>query len=112
MQYTADLADPLVDVRDVVESFRTCQITLPDWDETLRRAVIALDQLSPRAQVDALVPGLLPNLRLVLAEGLDNVPQVVNEVADQVAVVLEEARIPGIPTPEDDDWTFGEANAS
>lgn len=35
LQYAADLADPLVDVRDVVESFRSSHLTLPDWDEIL-----------------------------------------------------------------------------
>jgi hypothetical protein len=33
MQDAADLADPLVDVRDVVESFRCSHLTLPDRDE-------------------------------------------------------------------------------
>jgi len=37
MQYAADLADPLVDIRDVVESFRSSHLTLPDWDEILRQ---------------------------------------------------------------------------
>jgi hypothetical protein len=36
MQYAADLADPLVDVRDVVESFRCSHLTLLDRDEILR----------------------------------------------------------------------------
>lgn len=36
MPDAADLADPLVDVRDVVESFRCSHLTLPDRYETLR----------------------------------------------------------------------------
>jgi hypothetical protein len=111
MQYAADLADTLIDVRDVVESFRTWQLTVPDWDETLRQAAAALGRLPSQAQVGELLPGLLSNLSLLLTEGLSSVPQTVNEIAEQVAVVLEELRIPGIPTPEDDDWSFGEANA-
>jgi hypothetical protein len=46
MQYAADLADRLVDVRDVVESFRSSHLTLPDWDQTLRRVITALSRLS------------------------------------------------------------------
>ena len=111
-QYAADLADPLVDVRDVVESFRSSHLTLPDWDQTLRRVIIALGLLPPQAHVDVLLPGLVPNLRLLLTAGLDNVPQVVERVAAQVAVALEEARVPGIPAPEDDDWSFGDTSAS
>ncbi|HEY3954627.1 MAG TPA: hypothetical protein VGM53_14735 [Streptosporangiaceae bacterium] len=112
MQYAADLADPLGDVRDVVESFRSSRLTLPDWDQTLRQVVSALSQLPPQAQVDILLPDLVRNLRLLLTEGLDNVPQVVDRVAEQVASALAATRVPGIPAPGDDDWSFGEANAS
>jgi hypothetical protein len=112
MEYVADLADPLVDIRDVVESFRSSHLTLPDWDQTLRRVVTALSQLPPQAQVDVVLPGLVPNLRLLLTAGLDSVPQVVDMVAAQVAVALEQTRVPGIPAPEDDDWSFAETNAS
>jgi hypothetical protein len=111
MQYAADLADPLLDVRDVVESFRSYHITPPDWDETLRHAIAALSRLQALAQVNVLLAGLLPDLGLLLTDGLDSSPQVVEKVATQVANVLEETTIPG-PTPEDDDWSFGEASAS
>jgi hypothetical protein len=112
MEYVADLADPLVDIRDVVESFRSSHLTLPDWDQILRRVVTALSQLPPQAQVDVVLPSLVPNLRLLLTAGLDNVPQVVDMVAAQVAAALEQTRVPGIPAPEDDDWSFAETNAS
>lgn len=109
MQYAADLTDPLVDVRAVLESFRMGQVTPPDWHQTLRAAVIALDRLPPEVQLDALLPNLLPRLNLLLARGLNSSPQVVDQVADQVAIVLQQTRIPGIPYPEDDDWGFGES---
>jgi hypothetical protein len=96
MEYVTDLADPLVDIRDVVDSFRSSHLTLPDWDQTLRRVVTALSQLPPQAQVDVVLPSLVPNLRLLLTAGLDNVPQVVDVVAAQVAAALEQTRVPGI----------------
>ncbi len=95
MQYDVELADPLVDVRDVVETFRSCGVTAPNWHGTLADAVAALDRLPQAAQVDARLPHLIPRLRLLLAHGL-----------------LERTRIPGIPRPEDDDWGFDEATAS
>ena len=107
MQYTAGLADPLLEVRDVVESFRSYHITLPDWDETLRHAIAALSRLQALAQVTVLPAGLLPDLDLLLADGLDRSPQVVDKVATQVAKALERTMIPG-PTLEDDDWSFRE----
>jgi hypothetical protein len=71
MQYAADLADPLLDVRDVVESFRSYHVTPPDWDETLRHAIAALSRLQALAQVNVLPAGLLPDLNLLLTDGLD-----------------------------------------
>jgi len=111
MQYTADLADPLLDVRDVVESFRSYHVTPPNWDDTLRHAIAALSRLQASTQVNVLPAGLLRDLDLLLTDGLYRSPQVVDKVATQVANVLEETTIPG-PTPEDDDWSFGEASAS
>jgi hypothetical protein len=111
MQYAADRADPLLDVRNVVESFRSYRVTPPGWDETLRHAVAALSRLQALTEVSVLLTGLLPDLDLLLAGGLDRSPQVVDKVATQVATFLEETTIPG-PAPEDDDWSFGEASAS
>jgi hypothetical protein len=112
MQDAAKLAEPLVDVRDVVESFRTGQLVLPEWETILGQAVASLSQLQPSGEIEALLPGLLPKLRLLLAEGLPDAPRVVDEVAIQVAGVLEQTRVPGIPAPQDDDWSFSEASAS
>ena len=111
MQYAADLADPLLDVRNVVESFRSYRVTPPGCDETLRQAVAALSRLQTLTEVSVLLTGLLPDLDLLLTGGLDKSPQVVDKVATQVATFLEETTIPG-PTPEDDDWSFGDTNAS
>jgi hypothetical protein len=109
MQYAVDLADPLLDVRNVVESFRSYHVTPPDWDETLRHAIAALSQLQALVEVDIVLPGLLPDLDLLLTGGLERSPQVVEKVATQVANILAETTIPG-PTLEDDDWSFGDAN--
>jgi hypothetical protein len=111
MQYATDLADPLLGVRDVVESFRSYHVTPPDWDETLRGAIAALSRLQAQAQVNVLPAGLLPDLNVLLNDGLDRSSEVVGKVATQVANVLGETTIPG-PSHEDDDWSFGEANAS
>jgi hypothetical protein len=111
MQYATDLADPLLEVRDVVESFRSYHVTPPDWDETLRRAIAALSRLQALTRVEVLPAGLLPDLDLLVADGLDTSPRVVDKVATQVADVLKETTVPG-PTLEDDDWSFGEASVS
>jgi hypothetical protein len=109
MQYDPELADPLVDVRDVVESFRSFGVTPKGWRRTLTHAAKALDQLPTELKLKVPLPELLPDIRILLSSGLSNSPEVVDEVADRVAVVLNQARIPGIPRPEEGDWDFGEA---
>jgi hypothetical protein len=52
------------------------------------------------------------NAAELTAEGLRGAPHIVDEVAQQVASVLKQTRVPGIPAPEDDDWSFDAANAS
>ena len=106
MQYGAELADPLVDVRDVLESFRTYGVTPVDWRDTLRGAAAALDELSPKAQLNQLLPGLVIHLNQLLADGLTNHMKIVEDVADQVAVVLRSVEIPDLPKPQDPDWSF------
>jgi hypothetical protein len=106
MWYDADLANPLVEVRDVVESFRCCGVMPPDWHQVLGRALATLDQLPQDAGVERRLPDLLPHLRILLTAGLDKSPAVLNEVAAQVGSALEQARIPGIPRPEEDYWGF------
>jgi len=109
--YAADLADPLLDVRNVVESFRSYHVTPPGWDETLRDAIAALSRLRAPDQVSTVLSALLPALELLLTDGLDSSPLVVEKVATHVVSILKETTIPG-PSPGDDDWSFGEASAS
>lgn len=108
MQYDAELADPLVEVRDVVESYRCCGVTPTDWDQTLGHAITVFDRLPQEAIVEFRLPDLVPHLRILLAEGLGRVPKVVDQVAAQVAVALSQAQIPGIPRPDEDDWGFSQ----
>lgn len=112
MQNAAELADPLVEIREVVESFRTYRLVLPGWNAILSQAMDALSKLGPPAEAEVPFLGLLTNLRVLLAKGLNGAPRIVDEVAQQVANALEQTRVPGIPAPEDDDWSFDAASAS
>ena len=70
MQYDEELADPLVEVRDVVESFRCCGVTPADWNQALDQAITALDRLPREAGVERRLPELVPHLRILLTKGL------------------------------------------
>lgn len=112
MQDDIELADPLVDVRDVVESFRCCGITPSDWDQVLSQAIAALDQLPREVGVKGRLPDLLPHLRILLTTGLGSSPRVLDEVAAQVSTALEQAHLPGIPRPDEEDWGFNRSTVS
>lgn len=106
MAWSVEFADPLVDVRDVVESYRCCGIAPSGWPEVLDRAVATLRKLSQKFDVDGSLPGLVPNLRTMLIEGLAYDPRVLDEVAAQVANALRQVEIPGMPRPDEDYWGF------
>jgi hypothetical protein len=112
MQHDIELADPLVEVRDVVESFRCCGVTPTDWQQVLGQAVATLDRLPQEAGVEHRLPDLLPHLRTLLTRGLGGAPTVLEEVSAQVATVLQQARLPGIPSPDEEDWSFNQPNVS
>jgi hypothetical protein len=102
MDYSVDLADPLADIRDVVETFRTSGVTPQDWHGKLMAALVALDRLPGEPEL-----GVIPaQLRVLLQYGLDDAPRLVDQVAQTVADILAEMRVPGIPRPEDEEWGF------
>jgi hypothetical protein len=105
MQYQAELADPLIEVREVVESFRAYGIMLEDWQRSLGEALSVLDRLPQGADQDFL-PDLISNIRVLMHQGLDSSPRTLDMVATRVAIVLSEATIPGLPGPRDDNWGF------
>lgn len=106
MQYEVEFADPLVEVRNVVESFRCCGVTPTDWYQVLNRALTTLNELPLEVGVERRLPDLLPHLRILLAGGLSSAPEVVDEVAAQVAAALSQTRVPGIPRPDEENWSF------
>jgi hypothetical protein len=106
MEYGPELADPLLDVRDVVESFRSFGVTLPDWRVTLGNAAAALDELSSGPRLSGLLPRLVLYLNELLDGGLAENPVVVSEVAEQVSAVLASVPLPTMPRPTDRNWEF------
>jgi hypothetical protein len=106
MEYGPELADPLVDVRDVVESFRTYGVTPPDWRGMLGNAVTALDELSPMPHLGLVLPPLVLHLNELLTGGLAANPALVSEVAERVSAILASVQFPAMPKPTDRSWEF------
>jgi hypothetical protein len=103
---TADVAAPLVDVRDVLETFRRHHVLTEDWATVLSNAARSLDQASANVVVPPSVPHLAAQLRMLLANGLQADVETVHRVADETQRILSQTRIPGIPRPEDEHWEF------
>jgi hypothetical protein len=106
MSYGAELADPVADVRDVVETFRRYGVLTADWREVLNGAADAFDRLPEDVQTASRLPALIPRLRQLLQSGLKSDDPVLQEVAKHIEDLLHEIRIPGIPRPDDDHWGF------
>ncbi|MGH3868046.1 MAG: hypothetical protein ACRDQ4_18365 [Pseudonocardiaceae bacterium] len=106
MSDTAEVAAPLGDVRDVLETYRTHQVLIADWATVLSNAARSLDQAATNVVAAAAVTDLAAQLRMLLANGLQTNTETVNRVADETQRILSQTRIPGIPRPEDEHWAF------
>jgi len=103
---TTDVAAPLIDVRDVLETFRGHRILTEDWAAVLSTAARSLDQASTDVVATPAVTHLAAQLRTLLANGLQADTETVDRVADETQRILSRTRVPGIPRPEDEHWEF------
>lgn len=103
---TAQVAAPLVDVRDVLETFRRHRVLTEDWATVLSNAASALDQASTDVVTPRTVTLLATQLRTLLTNGLQENMETVNRVANETQRILSLTRIRGLPRPEDEHWEF------
>ena len=76
-----------------------------DWAVVLADAADVLEGLSA-AEADFAVACIAAEIRDLVAQGLKSNEEVVGRIADEVARILEETVIPGLPRPEDTHWEF------
>ncbi|GAB7143019.1 hypothetical protein [Mycobacterium riyadhense] len=105
MREPAMLYEPIIEVRDVLESFLADDIVLADWQDTLSAASVRLFELGV-AWSDPDVVELSRMTRQLAGEGLTGDLSLARLAANNVARLLENVRIPGVPRPEDDNWAF------
>jgi hypothetical protein len=110
MTRDAEVAGPIADVRDVVESFRGYGLKSTDWRDPLRAALDRLPRTAPLGQ--AWNPGeLAAALEAVLEVGLTPGPAL-DRLSELLIDFLDEVEIEGLPKPSDSDWTFEGLSAS
>lgn len=106
-----DLINQLVNVRDVLESYRCCKVVPLDWYKTLSTAASVFSSLPGDEGFD-FKADLVDQLTIILEHGLEDTPRVLNAAAEEVAFALSHNVIPGMPAPEDASWEFRQPNAS
>lgn len=102
---TVQLAEPLTDVRDVLETFRRHRLLMADWAVVLADAADVLEGLSA-AEDSSAVACIAAEIRGLVAQGLKTNEEAVGTIADEVARILAETVVPGLPRPEDAHWEF------
>jgi hypothetical protein len=105
MRESALLFEPIVDIRDVLESFLVSAVLLSDWQATLASASARLLELG-RAWSDAELIELGRATEQLAAHDAIADSKLARTAADDAARVLGQVRVPGVPRPEDEDWAF------
>jgi hypothetical protein len=107
VSYNAGLAEPISEVRDVIETFRRYGIRLTDWRQILSTATERLEQLPvSTAQPGTSIPRLTAQLRNLVEFGLVPDDPTLKAVATEVESLTVAAKVPGMPSPNDERWEF------
>jgi hypothetical protein len=105
MTQASALFAPTVEVREVLEAFLADDVLVTGWEATLNAAAIELDELGSRWS-DREMTSLAEQVRRLAHDGLREQRVEARMVADQVAQLLQNLRVPGVPQPGDADWSF------
>jgi hypothetical protein len=103
---SAAVAEPLMDVRDVLETFRRHHIVADGWAEALTHAASVLDHVPTELEMRASTTWIASELKKIVAYGLQHDQNKLDVVANRTAELLASIRVPGIPRPEDKSWEF------
>ena len=99
------LFEPIVDVRDVVQSYLNDRVLIGGWRGTLSKASARLVELGGRWSDDEVLE-LGTNVGLLATGSFQSDGELALDVARKLDAILDGLRIPGIPMPGDADWTF------
>jgi hypothetical protein len=112
-QDTVELARPIIEVRELVESFRSCHVVVDGWADTVREAVAVMTVFERRH------PGTLPALARFIADvdvllrvGWDD-EQLLDTVSAALVALLPAVVPAGIPRPDDErTWAFSSTSST
>lgn len=105
MRQAAVLFGPTVEVRDVVESFLQDGVRVAGCRQRLSDASRQFVELGHRPDGDPYLIDLGRRIAALVGSELGTSP-LTTELATEMANLLDEVRVAGLPQPEDDDWAF------
>ena len=100
----AALFGPIIEVRDVLESYLRDRILVVDWHDRLTEASTQFIELGSGSTDD--IAGLGGRVAALAGAGLDKDYGLTRAVAAELERLLDEVRVPNLPRPEDQDWAF------
>ncbi|MEV7092970.1 hypothetical protein AB0M80_08975 [Amycolatopsis sp. NPDC051045] len=100
----AALYGPIVEARDVVESYLRNRVVVAGWRLKLSEASRQFVALGEEA-LDADMKALGGRIDLLAKSDLTET-DLARTVSADLERLLVEVRVPGLPKPEDDDWAF------
>jgi len=104
-----DLARSAVMARDVIESYRQSRIMISGWSTLLEEAAHSFARISADRP---LTVGAVPLARLARTltatarAGLQVDHETLDLLSQELRTIVTNTRVPGIPRPEDADWSF------
>jgi hypothetical protein len=92
--------------RDVIESYRQSHITISGWNTLLEEASQAFARLSEHPDGSMPLAQLARMLDVAVQARLQVDQETLDWLSHELRTIVTNTRVPGIPRPEDEDWSF------
>jgi hypothetical protein len=109
MTVEQDLVRSAAGARDVIESYRQSHIAISGWSMLLREAVDSFVRISAQRPVvghSVALAQLAQALRVAADSQLRVDEESLDHLSRDLHSIVASIRVPGIPRPEDEDWSF------
>jgi hypothetical protein len=105
MREAIALFEPTIEARDVLESFLSDRVLLDGWKSTLTKASARFTELADLWS-DSEIARLGRSLKTLAVRGLEEDVELAESASSDVAKLLTQVRVPGVPDPQDSNWQF------
>ena len=105
MQQATALFGPIVEVRDVLESFLHDAVLISGWRQILADASQQFIELAA-GSADSELAALGRRIAVLAESDLGQDWPLTRGVAREIEALLGQVRVPHVPRPEDADWSF------